>query len=138
MILSIISIILLIIIIILLLIYIRKEIKKNFDFIEHIINNLTIKDIYTRKIIFSQPVIDYYKHFKENFHLYTLNEHTISRSTDNIEIWIANNLNNRRFYSGSSKTIWNKNLTHYDQLLLEKIHQILKEDDKSFNKILIL
>lgn len=82
---------------------------------------------------FSKAVLDLLQDVVYNPQLYITKTCTFARTGQTIEVWMANEIHNRAFYSHeeSDKEIVearNKELTAYDKILLDKIGKAIEKN----------
>lgn len=93
--------------------------------IHTLIDNVNLENINLDNC-FSKEVIDVYLDVLKNTNDWTLGNYTLENKKINKSIWIANDVNNRYFYTHNTdekKNLENINntLTKFDKILLEKI-----------------
>lgn len=103
---------------------------KDKRWIELIIKKVDIENINLDNC-FSEDIWAFYTSVLKETNKYILTEHTLGKTEDAIEIWAANDIYSRRFYTNDEElkdTVkkMNKNLTYYDRLLLDKLIQSFK------------
>lgn len=92
---------------------------------------------YEKDDIFSDEVMMWFEDFKRYFPYYILTKYTMynekyeEEEENPTEIWVANDVENRRFYSRKTETRIRKNekLTTADKMLLEECKKLLEHRD---------
>lgn len=109
--------------------YMRKIREK--EIIKLLINSVDLTKLPTQDC-FSQPAKDFYLKVISEPDKFTLTHHTLTHSDLSMSIWVANDVEHRRFYANyqdSQEEIDRKNagLTYYDKVLFERIAKSFKQ-----------
>lgn len=89
-------------------------------------------------LLFSPAVIELYGSILSEPQKWGLTEFLLKKYGDDIGVWAANDLSSRRFYTHNEKLIpgvdeLNKQLTHWDQVLLDKIIRAFHENSNQIH-----
>lgn len=117
---------------------IKLQTKKNFDIkkeMESAINRELSRMFKVTDNVsdyFSPKVLEVYRSILTNPNAWELSPYILSNENLGIEIWAANEVNNRYFRETKKLELddillWNKELTPYDKILLDKLIIALRE-----------
>lgn len=115
---------------------------RDVNVVKEIIKTIDLTQLPTTNI-FSKAVLDVYREALVNPDMFILHSDTTMSTPihEDVTIWIANDISNRRFHSHGNQELTkklNSKLTHYDTLLLDQIYKSIKDRTDLLTKRLAL
>ena len=112
----------------------KNKVTKD-KFIHTLIDNVNLENINLDNC-FSKEVIDVYIDVLKNTNDWKLDSYVLKNHKTNIQIWTANDIENRGFYTHNDELkkdleLINKSLTKFDKILLEKIANSYKNRENN-------
>jgi len=112
----------------------KNKVTKD-KFIQTLIDNVNLENINLDNC-FSKEVIDVYLDVLKNTNDWQIGNCTLKNEKTKQEIWIANDIDNRKFYTHNDDLkkdleLINKSLTKFDKILLDKIANSYKNRENN-------
>ena len=109
----------------------KKEVSLKEEMVKFVIKKVSLKDLVGKKL-FSKAVVDIYLDIMKNADKYVLSGTTLEIPNTKIQIWAANDVDSRRFYTHEDELkeevdAKNKKLTYYDRVLLDRLITAIRE-----------
>ena len=112
----------------------KNKVTKD-KFIQTLIDNVNLENINLDNC-FSKEVIDVYLDVLKNTNDWQIGNCVLKNEKTKQEIWIANSIDNRKFYAQNDELknkleLINESLTKFDKILLDKIANSLKNRENN-------